>query len=100
MMPPLLLANKGLASNRGSFFVATEGKSYITLYSAFRRAAWLAGSSRNVLLAHVFVELEVMGGCSDAGDIRFAVAGEVSDNAISGGDSPVVQHRILPSLAA
>ena len=51
-----------------------------------------------VLSSHILVELQVMGGCSDAGDIRFAVAGEVADNAIGGGDSRV-QHRVLPSLA-
>ena len=54
--------------------------------------------SELVIFAYVFVELQVMGGCSNAGYIRFTVAGEIANNAISGGDSPVVQHCILPLL--
>jgi hypothetical protein len=40
-----------------------------------------------------------MAGRSDANDIRFAIAGKITNNAISGGDSSVVQHDVLPSLS-
>ena len=41
-----------------------------------------------------------MGGRPDTDDVRLAVTGEVLDDAVGSGDAPVVQHRLLPTLAA
>ena len=40
-----------------------------------------------------------MGGRSNGEDVRLAVTGEVGDDAVGCGDAPVVQHRLLPTLA-
>jgi len=53
-----------------------------------------------VLLAQALVELQVMGGCSDADDVRSAVPGKVLDDAVGASNARVVQHRRAPPLAA